>query len=688
MDGGHLLSLKVMRVSRPSLASTWEPFYSNSPSFSAHSTASVLSLQGSNPLPGHPKTLRDLTNASTLLTLPSSFGAIQLGETFSSAVAVNNESAAMVDSVSLRVEMQTATSKVVLVEMGGPTLGLVAGDTLETAVHHEIKELGQHVLACTVSYQLPPGARRPATSATTTVAGGSGGADTGDDVGLQTFRKFYKFAVTNPLSVKTKVHLPRSPSALLSTEERSKVFLEVHIQNLTSEPMWFEHMIIEPAPGWHVQDANVLSDSQGSLFSGAMAMFQPQDTRQYIYILNEVNPSAIPVQHAPGTVLALGRLDISWRSSFGEPGRLLTSMLSRRIPLSPNSPPARTPQQQHPHQPASALPLHLQRSATAAGYSSQPPSRPNTPPIGPAPHPHRSSSPFRNRPMSVPPPRPQSPGMSTAHFGSSAVAVDDPINVDLVVRSIPRGEIQIGKPFCVACTLGVAASVREGEQRTLSLAVQHPLPPPPPPSETAPSLVPTTTDRLASAVATAISSSPASRTSLTLVDGPLVGSPRARQLASDREEDDPAAASRQRVALLLPAPEPMPGDEARYDKLRGATRFLGASLLHVPPMTLVRRTASEPSSSSSSSSPGSGRGGAGGDDNGKGDAVTKREERFWDFELQYTPLRNGFVPVGGLRVLLLEDRVQGAEEAYLGRRTGAPVVLKECDVIGEVWVRS
>jgi trafficking protein particle complex subunit 13 len=128
------------------------------------------------------------------------------------------------------------------------------------------------------------------------------------------------------LSVKTKVHVPRSPSALLSLEERTKVFLEVHIQNLISEPMWFERMVFEPAPGWHVQDANLLPDSKVSLFSGTMALMQPQDTRQYIYILNEISPPAIPVQHAPGTVLPLGRLDISWRSSFGEPGRLLTSV--------------------------------------------------------------------------------------------------------------------------------------------------------------------------------------------------------------------------------------------------------------------------------------------------------------------------------------------------------------------------
>ena len=74
-------------------------------------------------------TVRPVTNASALLTLPSSFGAIQLGETFSGILAVNNESAAMVDCVNLRVEMQTAASKVLLADIGGPTLSLVAGDT-------------------------------------------------------------------------------------------------------------------------------------------------------------------------------------------------------------------------------------------------------------------------------------------------------------------------------------------------------------------------------------------------------------------------------------------------------------------------------------------------------------------------------------------------------------------------------
>src|SRR6266436_2779859 len=255
-------------------------------------------------------------------------------------------------------------------------------------------------------------------------------------------------------------------------------------------------------------------------------------------------------------------------------------MLSRRIPLPPNQPPVRPPQ---PHQPASALPLHLQRSASVTGNTSQPPSRPGTPPTGPTPY--RSSSPFRNRPMSVPP-RPNSPGMSTVsalgNFISGShpnlAVIEDPIDVDLVVRSIPHGTIQAGKPFCVACALGVSASVREGQQRTLSLAVQHVQPSTartapqkaPPAGTTTTATAAATNARLASAVAMAMESSPTPRSSLTLLDGPPIGSPRAIQRA-EHEEDDPAR--RQRI----PPPEPMQGDEARYDKLRGMTRFVGAS---------------------------------------------------------------------------------------------------------------
>ena len=172
-------------VQRPGVVSTWQPFFSSSPHFSAHASASILSLQGYSPLPAHPKTLRDLTHASDLLTLPSSFGSIQLGQTFSSCLCVNNEAPFSVDSIRVCVEMQTATTKASLYQTPESSgTSLTSGDTLECIVGHEIKELGQHVLACTVTYRLPPNVRP--------IPGASGDPD---DPGLLTFRRFYKFIV-------------------------------------------------------------------------------------------------------------------------------------------------------------------------------------------------------------------------------------------------------------------------------------------------------------------------------------------------------------------------------------------------------------------------------------------------------------------------------------------------------------
>lgn len=133
------------------------------------------------------------------------------------------------------------------------------------------------------------------------------------------------------------MHTPKSPTALMSLTEREKVFLEVHVQNLSTEPMCFERMKLECVDGWDAEDINIWTppsedtegakaDSTGvvtSVFSGATAIMQPQDTRQYLYILSptQASVSAIPVIHQPGSSISLGRLDISWRT-----GRLLTSV--------------------------------------------------------------------------------------------------------------------------------------------------------------------------------------------------------------------------------------------------------------------------------------------------------------------------------------------------------------------------
>ncbi|KAI0948362.1 hypothetical protein AcV7_009128 [Taiwanofungus camphoratus] len=715
MDGtGHLLSLKVMRISRPSLAGAWEPFYSSSPSFSAHSTASIVSLQGKGPLPGHPKTLRDLTHVSEVLMLPSSFGAIQLGEIFTSCLSVNNEASVEVGSVTLRVEMQTASTKTVLAEFGGADQRLAVDESLEKTVSHEIKELGQHVLGCTVTYRLPHGAR-----------GIPSAMSDANDPGLQSFRKFYKFAVTNPLSVKTKVHVPRAPSALLSRAEREKVFLEVHIQNLTQDAMWLERMQFECTDGWQVQDVNHLdNEDKENIFSGSMALMHPQDTRQYIYILTPMVLGALPVSYQPGSIVPLGRLDISWRSSYGEPGRLLTSMLSRRIPLIQTPPQSQTTTQAPvppPKQPASAIPLHLQRTAsTTSGTPSRPRSpqlnqRPTSPPAT-GPVPYRPGSPFRNRTTTAPATGTQSPITLTSP--NAALRRPEDVEVDLVCRNIPREALHVETPFNIAFTVTVSAPVPVSRlngirrQRVLSLVVQHLLPPRSVDAtsttavQAAPSREPWSPRLPSSGFSTPSPYGTPYRGDFqdTLAQRLLIASPRRANEDGDEPNTDTDGAETPAPgtnlssnAVLLPPPFAQ-GGSGTGDKHQSANVVpVGSSTLFLPQFRLtppfgdVQRGFSHERNVSSSTTDSEA-------DNELEDLsnASVKVVASQDFELLYMPLKTGFATIGGLRVVLVEDRMVHEEiipdvsSADDGRRqyTTEVRILKEWDVISEAWISS
>lgn len=659
---GHLLSLKVMRVSRPSLASAWQPFYSSSPSFSAHSTASILSLQGKAPLPGHPKTLRDLTQASEFLTLPASFGAIQLGETFSSCICINNETNIDIEGVSVRVEIQTANSKILVAELGGPDFQLAVGDSLEYVAHHEVKELGHHVLACIVSYRLPPSYRHS-----------PGASDPSNEA---TFRKFYKFAVTNPLSVKTKVHTPRSPSALMTLSEREKVFLEVHIQNLTQDAMWFERMKFECAEGWSVVDANTAGDDKDHmLFSGSTALMQPQAIRQYIYILTPTSSFSFPVVH-PGSVIPLGRLDISWRSQFGEPGRLLTSMLSRRFPgpsPAPNSTPAPAPPLQHP---VSALPPYLQRTVPSAPSSPARPRSPQLPPSrpsSPTPAPYRPGSPFRTRPMSGPS-HAQSPAAGSVSNINMFVAPNQQqpappvpalvldVEADVIINHIARESITVERPFNIAFTATVSAALpkAKGKQRVITLAVQHLQYP------RATVIAYSEPFQATETISSRFSSLGLTSATSTLVT-PVQSSP-------DMASENSLVISPEKMLArpTLPPPYFEFADEEKRTKLKGCV-FVGSSTQFLNPITLT-----DPSHASHH------------EDSSDGDV--EKAQGSQEFELTFLPVQTGFLRAGGLRILLVRDEVVDVGTDQATRRLGSGAMeartLKELDIVAELWVHS
>jgi hypothetical protein len=137
---------------------------------------------------GEPTPSNSKVAVSDLVTLPQSFGSIFLGETFTSYVIAHNESGEKVTNVVVKAELQMkaadkSRTMVLLSDADKPaTAELEPGASVDDIVSHEVKQLGVHILVCSVWYNV-----------------------TGDE--RKFFRKFFRFEVEKPLDIKTKVYV-------------------------------------------------------------------------------------------------------------------------------------------------------------------------------------------------------------------------------------------------------------------------------------------------------------------------------------------------------------------------------------------------------------------------------------------------------------------------------------------------
>ena len=402
-------------------------------------------------------------------------------------------------------------------------------------------------------------------------------------------------------------------------------------------------MRLECTDEWDSVDGNMLPSTdnkdQTSIFSGSMALMQPQDMRQYVYILTPKVKDLAPPAHAPGSIIPLGRMDIVWRSHYGEPGRLLTSILSRRIPL----PPA---------QPASAVPPHLKKSIAGSTPSRahpqvglQPQSRPGTPVPG------------------------QPPGSPIA--GRSSISSEAPpvlplqeIEVQLSVRHIPRADIVVEKPFSIIFSVAIWSNVHPGREhikRRVTLAVQHikRRQRVSPPSRIG--LVPQESDtpRLpSSGFSTPVSVRGAFNYALA--------HQKILAASSRPPSSDTVTANSHGQGENLRAFPPPFFEGSEEDPTKNVALFVGPSVVILPPFEF---------------------------DYSDHTAVANKPAKVQgtqDFELTFASLRKGFSVVQGLRIILIDDQlVQDSEELddkVAGR--GKVEILKEYETVAEVWVAS
>ncbi|GAA5972463.1 hypothetical protein JCM11641_001857 [Rhodosporidiobolus odoratus] len=350
----HLLTLKVLRATKPSLV------HSLPHQHPYHDGAGAHAFQALQPRShtSHPPEQGQGGGQSGIgmLRVPAEFGQIYLGETFSAILSLSNDTlspaldpdpALLAHSPTLKVEMHTALS----LQTGQPTnkhllatissAQLAPGDSQESQVAHELKELGQNALVCTVQY------------------GQEVQAENGEKRLIsRSFRKVYKFPCASPLSVRTKAHSSGSscPTSALSAVQRSLVFLEVQVVNHHHSSLFFERMRFEPlsppplpcpnpAPAEKPPPLTLADDfldpNEGLFSNDQDALLPPGGVRQFLYVLRQSEEER--QRAVPGANQGLGRLDIIWRTPHGEMGRLQSSTLGRRIPPATSSAPAVPP---------------------------------------------------------------------------------------------------------------------------------------------------------------------------------------------------------------------------------------------------------------------------------------------------------------------------------------------------------
>lgn len=287
----HLLTLKVMRLTKPTMVRETPVAYENGLTF-----------------PGGVDSGEPMVGVSDIVTLPQSFGSIFLGETFTSYVIAHNESKEKVTNIVVKAELQMksadkARTMVLLSSADKPaTAELTPGASVDDIVSHEVKQLGVHILVCSVWYNTTQDERK-------------------------FFRKFFRFEVEKPLDIKTKVY-----------NDENEIYLEAQVQNIMSTPMFLHRVQLQAAAAYIATDLNEINTGDGG--GAAVATTPPaaslgerqylnsKDTRQYLFKLtpkDENDPSL-------RTNTALGKLDVMWRTNFGEQGRLQTSQLSRKTP--------------------------------------------------------------------------------------------------------------------------------------------------------------------------------------------------------------------------------------------------------------------------------------------------------------------------------------------------------------------
>ncbi|KAG0497062.1 hypothetical protein HPP92_001753 [Vanilla planifolia] len=239
----------------------------------------------------------DAMALSGFLILPQSFGAIYLGETFCSYISINNSSSFEARDVVIKAEIQTERQRILLLDTSkAPVESIRSGGRYDFIVEHDVKELGPHTLVCTALYNDGDGDRKY-------------------------LPQFFKFVVANPLSVRTKVRAVKGIT-----------FLEACLENHTKCNLYMDQVEFEPSENWTVSVlkpdgyiANNSTQTSSMIFRPPRLIKAGGGIFNYLYQLKQLAEDSGQMKVGGSNVL--GKLQITWRTNLGEPGRLQTQQI-------------------------------------------------------------------------------------------------------------------------------------------------------------------------------------------------------------------------------------------------------------------------------------------------------------------------------------------------------------------------
>ncbi|KAH8697284.1 hypothetical protein BGW36DRAFT_378367 [Talaromyces proteolyticus] len=318
----HAVSLKVLRLSRPSLSYQYP--------LAVEDTR--ISPKASLAYPSN-----DFDSQFTLspnVTLPPAFGSAYVGETFACSLCVNNElsetdSNKVVTSIRVLAEMQTPSQAVPLdlkpadddTRREG---GLAPGQSFQKIVQFDLKEEGNHILAVNVSYT------ETLMSDATHAAGGR----------VRTFRKLYQFIAQPCLSVRTKSsELPplEIDNKTLGPYGKTRLIrfaLEAQLENVGDGSVVVEQTTLNAKPPFKAKTLNWDLERPDKVQIERPTM-NPRDILQVAFLIEQEAGQSEGLEALQKDLkrdgrTTLGQLSIEWRSAMGDRGFLTTGNLLTR----------------------------------------------------------------------------------------------------------------------------------------------------------------------------------------------------------------------------------------------------------------------------------------------------------------------------------------------------------------------